>query len=79
MIYTKRFIDLSMWGQVKLIMPSWILSVVMAVLVYCVTFLNVYFVTQLVVGVVVGVLFYFAVAVLFKMEAVFFLKKLVKM
>ena len=79
MVYTKNFIDLSMWGQVKLIMPSWILSVVMAVLVYSVTFLNVNFITQLVVGVVVGVLFYFIIAVLFKMEAVFFLKKLAKL
>ncbi len=78
MIYTRRFIDLSMWEQVKIILPSWILSILMAAVVYVITCLNLCYVAQLAVGILIGVLFYSIIAIIFKMKAMCFLQELVK-
>lgn len=78
MIYTRRFIDLSMWNQVKLIFPSWILSILMAALVYFVTCLNLSSVVQLVVGILIGILFYSIIAIIFKMKAMILFIEMIK-
>ena len=78
MIYTKQFINLSMWGQAKLVIPSMFLSLLMAVGSYGITLLDVDRGYQLLLGIFVGFVIYLGLAKLFRMNAVTFLFKIVK-
>lgn len=68
MTYTKNFIGLSIWGQAKLILPSLILSLAMAVVLYKLTLLNFNIFAQLIFGTTSGFLFYIGFAKIFKMK-----------
>ena len=78
MTYTKRFIDLSIWGQAKLIFPSLALSLLMAAGVYSITLSNLNHVLQLILGIIIGLLLYIIPAKLFKMEAMNYIIELVR-
>jgi O-antigen/teichoic acid export membrane protein len=67
MIYTRRFIDLSVWGQVKLLAPSFVLSLSMGGVIWLVMNLFSSNGLQLLTGILTGIAFYFAVAYLLKM------------
>jgi O-antigen/teichoic acid export membrane protein len=67
MIYTRRFIDLSVWGQVKLLAPSFVLSLSMGGVIWLVMNLFSSDGLQLLTGILTGIAFYFAVAYLLKM------------
>lgn len=73
MTYTRRFIDLSMWGQAKLILPSLLLALFMAAGAYGITLLNVGYALQLTIGIATGIVFYLGLAKVFKMNAMEFL------
>ena len=68
MIYTRRFIDLSIWGQVKLLASSFVLSLSMGGVIWLVMNLFSLDGLQLATGILTGVAFYFAVAYLLKMN-----------
>lgn len=69
MIYTKNFIDLNIFQQVRLILPSYLLSVFMACCIYCsILLLDAYWL-QLLVGTIVGIIVYLLIAIIFKMDA----------
>ena len=78
MTYTKRFIDLSMWGQAKIILPALVLSMVMAGISVCMTHLPVGDALQLFFGICVGMVAYIGIAFVFKMNALTELLKLVR-
>lgn len=78
MIYTKKFINLSIWGQIKIISPSLSLSLLMAMCSFGITLLHFNNGMQLVLGIVVGILFYTGVAKILKIESMNFLLEMVK-
>lgn len=78
MTYTKRFIDLSIWGQAKLILPSLALSLIMAAGSYCMTTTGLNYALQLFVGIIIGLILYLFPAKLFKMDAMNYIFELVK-
>ena len=78
MTYTKRFIDLSIWGQAKLILPSLVLSLIMATGSYSVTLIGLNHALQLFLGITIGLILYLISAKLFKMDAMNYIFELVK-
>ena len=70
MTYTKHFIDLSIWGQAKLILPSLVLSLTMAAGSFCMTTIGLNYALQLFVGIIVGLITYIVLARFFKMSAI---------
>lgn len=78
MTYTRRFIDLSMWGQAKLILPSLLLSLLMAAGSFGITLLNFNYGLQLAFGIILGIVLYIGLAKIFKMNVMFFLLGIVK-
>ena len=78
MTYTRRFIDLSMWGQAKLILPSLLLSLFMAAGSFGITLLNFNYGLQLAFGIIAGIILYTGLAKIFKMNAMEFLLGMVK-
>ena len=78
MIYTKRFIDLSIWGQAKLILPSLTSSLIMAAGSYCVTKIEPNYVLQLLFGIVVGLLLYIIPAIIFRTRTMSCIFELIK-
>lgn len=78
MTYTRRFIDLSMWGQAKLIMPSLLLSLFMATGSFGITLLNLNNGLQLALGIFTGLVLYIGVAYFFKMKAMSLILKMMK-
>lgn len=69
MTYTGRFIELSMWGQAKLILPAMGLSVFMAAVCFSFTTQVVSPVLSLFGGIVVGFIVYIGLAIVFRMNA----------
>ncbi len=69
MIYTKRFINLSMVQQIRLIVPAYLLSVFMAACVYGGASIVGAYSLQLLVGVAIGVIVYLSVAYILRMNA----------
>lgn len=78
MTYTKRFIDLSIWRQARLILPSLALSLLMAAGAYSITLSNLNHVLQLILGIIVGITLYFTTAKVFKMSAMNYIFELVR-
>lgn len=78
MTYTNRFIDLSMWKQIKLLLPSLLLSLIMAAGVYTITQTNLNGGLQLTVGLVTGLILYLIPAWIFKVEALTYIFKMLK-
>ena len=78
MTYTKNFIDLSIWGQAKLIFPSWFMSMVIAAGMYGLTLLNLDYLVQLIAGFCGGLALYLVFAYIFKVSALDMLLKVVK-
>ncbi len=78
MVYTRKFIDLSILGQMKIITPSLLLSLLMAACSYGITLLQLNNGIQLALGVVVGMLFYIGVALMLKMDSINYLLEMVK-
>lgn len=70
MVYTKKFIELSMWNQVKIVLPSLLLSIVMAGVCYLPVVLFEAELLQLSLGIVMGILVYLGVAYVLKMQAI---------
>ncbi|OWV21579.1 lipopolysaccharide biosynthesis protein [Fibrobacter sp. UWB2] len=69
MTYTKSFIDLSILGQVKLILPSMLLSFLMAGASYSVTLMDLNYGILLILGILVGMVLYLGIAKLLHMES----------
>ena len=78
MVYTRKFLNLSIWGQLKIIMPSLSLSLLMAACSYGITLLQFNNGIQLVLGVIVGMLLYIGVAFMLKMDSINYLLEMVK-
>lgn len=76
MTYTRSFIDLSMLGQAKLILPSWFMSLFVATGIYGVTLLDMNYVLQVIVGILGGLALYFGLAHILKMAPMELLVKL---
>ena len=78
MTYTKSFINLSIWGQIKLIFPALILSIFMAAGSFGITLTNLDNPVQLILGIVIGIFLYLIPAKLFKMSAMDYMWGLIK-
>ena len=78
MTYTKNFIDLSMWGQAKLVLPSLVLSIIMAAGSYSLTLAGVGCALQLFLGILVGFVLYLGIARLFRLDAMILLMNMAK-
>ena len=78
MTYTKNFIDLSMWGQAKIVLPSLILSILMAAGSYFVTLADVCYGLQLSLGILVGIVLYLGLARLFRLDAMILLMNMAR-
>lgn len=79
MTYTKCFIDLSICGQAKLILPSLALSLVMAIGSYGITLTELNTALQLFIGIIVGLILYLIPAKVFKTEAMNYISEVIKM
>ena len=78
MTYTKHFIDLSIWGQAKLILPSLALSLFMAAGSFSITTTELNHALQLFIGIFIGLILYLIPAQIFKLDAMSFIFELVK-
>ena len=78
MTYTKRFIDLSILGQARLILPSLALSLIMAAGSYSITITGFNNTLQLFFGIIIGLILYLIPAKLFKMDAMNYIFELIK-
>lgn len=78
MTYTNRFIDLSMWKQIKLLLPSLSFSLIMAAGAYVITLTSLNCISQLVVGISVGLILYLIPAWIFKVDALKYIIKALK-
>ena len=78
MTYSRKFINLSMWGQTKLIMPSLLLSLLMAAGSFGITLFDINYGLQLTLGVTAGIVVYLGFARLFRMNAMEFIVKTLK-
>lgn len=78
MTYSKRFINLSIWEQLKLFLPSLILSIIMAIGSNAITQLGFNYGMQLFVGIAIGLLVYIYSAILFKMDSIKYIRELIK-
>ena len=70
MTYSKNYIGLSICGQLKLILPSLVLSIIMATASWCVTLFEISDTLQLATGICLGVMTYLGCALIFKMEEI---------
>lgn len=78
MTYTKKFIGLSTIEQMKIIAPSLLLALLMAIASYSVTFFNNYYLTQILSGTLIGLFVYIGIAWVLKMSALEQILKLIK-
>lgn len=78
MTYTNRFIDLSMWIQFKLLLPSLFLSLIMAAGVYAITQTSLNGGLQLATGMATGLILYLILAWIFKVEALTYIFKILR-
>lgn len=78
MTYTKRFIDLSIWGQAKLILPSLALSLIMAAGSYSITITGLNNALQLSIGIIAGLILYLIPAKLFRIDAMNYIFELLR-
>ena len=78
MIYTKSFINLSMWGQIKLILSPLMLALVMMVGIYGLTLLDLGDAVSLAVGTAVGTSFYLGMARILKMNSAVYMFEMLK-
>ena len=78
MTYTKSFINLSIWGQAKLIFPALILSLLMAACSFSITLLDIASPIQLGIGIISGMMLYLITAKAFKMSALEYIWGLAK-
>lgn len=69
MAYTRRFVGISIYEQVKMFFPYLVLSLFMGALVYFVSQLDAHCFVRTLVGVVSGVIVYFGVAFFLKLDA----------
>ena len=76
--YTGKLINVGFWLQMRDLLPTLLLSLFMGVVVFLTVMFFSSNIVKLFVGVVVGVIFYFSVARLFKMEELSDLLSLVK-
>ena len=76
--YTGKLINVGFWLQMRDLLPTLLLSLFMGVVVFLSVMFISFNIVKLVVGVVVGVVFYIGVAYLFKMEELSDLLSLVK-
>lgn len=67
--YSKKLFNYSYWEQWKDMFPAFLLSALMAVVVYCISFTNLPVFILLIVQIAVGICFYFGIAWLLKLEA----------
>lgn len=73
-----KFLNYSYLEQMKDILPSALISLVMGVIVYCITFLNLSSLPTLIIQVAVGIIVYPLIAWLFKLECFTYLLSMVK-
>ena len=78
MTYTRRFIDLSMWEQIKLFLPSLALSTMMATGAYAITKIGLNCGLQLALGISIGLILYLIPAWFFKMDAMKYIFEMIK-
>ena len=73
-----KFLNYSYFEQMKDILPSALISLVMGVVVYCITFLNLSSLPTLIIQVAVGMIVYPLIAWLFKLECFTYLLSMIK-
>ena len=64
----KKLMGYSYFEQWKDLMPSFVLSIVMAGIVWCMNFISITPLLLLIIQIIVGVIFYIVLAKLFKLE-----------
>lgn len=75
-LYSRKVTHIGLWWQIKVIFPTLFLSCVMALLVYLSTYQIAISWLRLLIGVCVGMLFYFGIAYLLKWKEINLLKTL---
>lgn len=76
--YTGKFINMGFWAQMKQLYPSLILSMTMGVVVYLSTMISDNNIIKLVVGIPIGLFFYFIISILFQSKDLTYLKEIIK-
>ncbi len=74
----KKLINYSYFEQMKDLLPSIFVSILMGVVVYLINFLNLNNIIMLLIQVPIGLIFYLAISALFKLEGFEFIKENVK-
>jgi hypothetical protein len=67
-----------MWGQAKIVLPSLILSILMAAGSYSVTLADACYGLQLSLGILVGIVLYLGLARLFRLDAMILLMNMAR-
>ena len=73
----KKLLNYSYFEQMKDILPSMIISIIMGTLTYCVIFLNLSRLLTLIIQVIVGIVIYVGLAEIFKLECYLYLKNMI--
>jgi O-antigen/teichoic acid export membrane protein len=76
--YTGRLINVGYFVQMKDLLPSFLFSITMGLLVYGSTFVFSNMLVQLIVGIVIGVTYYYLVSVIFKSHELDYIKLLLR-
>ena len=74
----KKLLNYNFWEQIKDILPNLLISIIMFIVVYLLKFINMNNYLLLFVQVLVGVIIYFGLVVIFKLESFDYLIKLLK-
>lgn len=77
-VYIKKYIHYSLQELMMDILPTFLLSVVMGGILYCIRFLNFENVVILIIQILAGIVIYIAGSVIFKMESFEYLIKILK-
>ena len=76
--YTGKLIHVGYFVQMKDLLPSFLFSITMGLLVYVSTFVFSNMLVQLIVGIVLGITYYFLVSSLFKSHELDYIKLLLR-
>lgn len=76
--YTKKLINVGFWLQMKDLGLTFVTSMIMFILIICVSFITSSVWLQLILGIIIGIVFYISIVVSFKFQEWSYLKSIIK-
>lgn len=76
--YTNKIIGIDFFNQMREILPSLLLTLIMGICIYCIRYLNLSNFNYLIIGIISGMLFYLFMSIIFKLKSYKLLLQLIK-